>query len=397
MKKIYELIKTAELISQRIMKGQGEVVSSEFDEWLNDSKDNRKLYDRIRNKKNIELRNVQFNSVNTEIALKNILSQINRKSRKIRFLKFTRRVAAVLLPFIIGGLMLYFFYGENEQIIINTKDISPGERGAVLILNDGNSIDLKAHAIKHLNEKDGTIIRKVNDELQYFNNKFAEIEPEPKEQLINTLITSRGNEYSLFLSDSTKVYVNSMSKLRFPVQFLGKQREVFLDEGEAFFEVEKDLEGPFIVHIKGMKIEVLGTSFNIKAYADEDNIYTTLLEGKIKVEIKDEQGGEIILFPDQQMIVDINTNNYSVRKVDAKLFAQWKDGIYSFTYEPLEDIIRTLSRWYAMEYEFEDESLKKIRFEGGLNKYDEISPILDIIQSTDKVKVKIKGKKIIFM
>jgi ferric-dicitrate binding protein FerR (iron transport regulator) len=205
----------------------------------------------------------------------------------------------------------------------------------------------------------------------------------------------RGGEFNLVLSDGTRVFVNSMSKLEFPVNFTGNKREISL-EGEAYFEVAKDKTRPFIVKIKGVQVEVLGTTFNIKAYPEDHQSFTTLVEGKVKLCSGNQSDNDYFLMPDQQAVYDPSSKGVVINKVDAGKIVQWTTGRYYFSDQPLDEIMKTLSRWYDFNYKFEDQAIKNVKFEGGLNKYGSIYPILDIINETGKVKVTVKNKDVIF-
>lgn len=134
----------------------------------------------------------------------------------------------------------------------------------------------------------------------------------------------------------------------------------------------------------------------MKAYADEEQIYTTLVEGKVKLNV-DNDANEWILSPYQQAVLDLESQNIKVREVDVEQFVGWKNGVYYFTNQSIVEVVKTLSRWYDFEYEFADETVKQVRFEGGLNKYEDIYPVLEIMQTTRKLKYKIEGKKIVFI
>ena len=144
----------------------------------------------------------------------------------------------------------------------------------------------------------------------------------------NTIDIPIGGEYQLVLADGTKVWLNADSKLRFPVSFTAERREVYL-EGEAYFEVAKDSEHPFIVHISRGAIEVLGTGFNVRDYREEQKTVTTLVQGKVVYRPERQPGREIMLEPGFQ-IKDEEGGSLQPRKVDVILYTGWKDGKYVF-------------------------------------------------------------------
>ena len=394
--KIQRIIELARLIAMNISNQISMKEKEDLDSWRNESGRNEQLYNRIVNWDNFEKRNQSWESFDADRAWAKFSKQQKKKHLKLYPKQMLRYAAAVLIPLVLGGVLFYYLSNEQKNVDNrhNTSEtvasITPGTPNAVIILDNGESIDLENEEINQLVEKDGSVITNKNGLLNYSGVK----ETEPEDQLKNTLVVPRGGEYTLVLSDGSRVFLNSVSKLVYPVVFSEDKREVTL-KGEAYFEIAKDVNKPFIVNVDGVKIEVLGTSFNVKAYEEESNIFTTLVEGKVKLNADENERG-CILVPDQQAVVDRNSNNITVKKVDVQQFIGWKNGIYSFADQSVEDIMRTLSRWYDFEYEFTDESLKAIHFEGGVNKYENIYPILDIMQSTEKLKYKVDGNKIIF-
>ena len=391
MKRIQHIIKVAGLIAKNISNHINSEEKESLDSWKSESDANRKLFSKIKKWDNFQERNRTYKSFDAEKAWQQFSLQIEKPSARIRFRSVLKYAAAIALPLLLGGVIFYYLSGRQNNITQQTASINPGTQNAIIVLDNGKTINLEDAQWNQLVEDDGSIIHNKKGELSYSNVKPKKA----KKELQNTLIVPRGGEYNLVLSDGSKIFLNSISKLTYPVVFDDEKREVYL-EGEAYFEIKKDIKRPFLVNINGMKIEVLGTSFNVKAYTDEDEIYTTLVEGKIKLN-NEKSENEWVLEADQQAVWEKNSDEVTVRKVDAQQYIAWKNGVYSFTNQPLEDIMKTLSRWYDFEYEFASEDIKKVSFEGGLNKYDEIYPILEIMQSTEKIKYKINGTKITFM
>lgn len=390
MSRLNFLFENSELIAKRIA---GKLTNEEeirFNQWLNESKTNQTFFDRVSDLRNFHRRNNLYESINKEKAWSAVsekLSIANSKTRLSVFFKF----AAIIFFSLITSTTLFWVIREKpekEQVIVS--GIGPGSKNAILVLSDGKRVNLSQSAKVSLKEADGTVIEKKNDELYYDNKRVKE-----EEQIYDKLIVPQGGEYTLVLSDGTKVFVNSMSELSFPVQFSGSAREVIL-EGEAYFEVTKDDARPFGITVDGIQIKVLGTSLNIKAYQDEDNIYTTLVEGSVRVNTLGQDTAEYLLVPDQQAVFHKVSNTMTVQDVDADLYRQWINGRYIFTDQSLGEILKTLSRWYDFSYLFSDESIRNMRFQGGFNKYESIDPVLDIITRTGKVEVQLKGKEVLF-
>lgn len=196
-----------------------------------------------------------------------------------------------------------------------------------------------------------------------------------------TLRIPLGAEYSVVLADGTKVYLNSGSELRFPVDFEADKREVYLN-GEGFFEVAGDAVRPFVVYANQLTATVLGTSFNIKSYSEQDQQTVTLESGSLKVACLRE---EFLLAPGNHLAYQKVSGEVSMETVDTRLFTSWKDGYYFFEETRLEDIMETLSYWYNVEVAYLDEEVKGIEFSGRVKRYDEISVFLDSFEQVSAI------------
>lgn len=391
MGKIESIIELSEIIAKDISGKLSPKERERLEEWLDTSEHNRKEYHRILKSCNLEEPDNRYEHIDVGKAWNQVQGAISPMGKTRSLHKIARYAAAILIP-VLMGITAYWYFNDPLQAPQQTvEQIQPGTRSAVLVMADGKNVNLKDNETKNLVENDGTLINNNNEELSYLGQSTQKAD----QALTNTLIVPKGGEYSLVLSDGTHVYVNSMSKLEFPVRFTGNKREITL-EGEAYFKVAPDKTKPFIVHVKGVQVEVLGTSFNIKAYADDVHSYTTLVEGKVKLNPSRDASSVCFLEPNQQATFNPATSGIDVQRVDAAQVVQWITGKYSFNNKSLDEIMKTLSRWYDFEYRYENESLKELRFEGGLNKYENIEPILEIIKRTGKVNVTIKGKEVLF-
>ena len=190
------------------------------------------------------------------------------------------------------------------------------------------------------------------------------------------------------LPDQTKVTLNRYSSLTYPDRFKEDRREVQL-QGEAYFEVAPDSLHPFIVKTEQQNLRVLGTSFAIRAYANESVVLTTLETGKVNIHSK---GQEVILTPGEQSC--LKGGNLTVAKVNTTLFTAWHKGIFIFQDQPLENILNTLARWYNIDIFYTNENLKDIHFTGELKRYDRIQDFLCKLEILEKVRFTIKGRTV---
>lgn len=295
-----------------------------------------------------------------------------------------------MFPILFVGISMKFTSPlslSNEQMLI-AQPILPGEPKAILTLDDGQTIHINKEAGNLLEKIDGANVQIDSTMLNY---QVAQQKAQESKLIYNKVETPRGGEYALLLSDGTKVHLNAMTSLRFPVTFDNGPREVEL-EGEAYFEVSKTGQ-PFIVSTHGMQVEVLGTTFNISAYPREE-YQTTLVNGSVKVNT--ETGKSCILKPSQQATVSPGNNSIKVRMVDAEFYTSWVKGKIHFKDQRLEDIMKILSRWYDMDVIYANEKIKDIRFGCNVDRYSEITPFVRLLEETGKVHVKINGKTITF-
>lgn len=292
-------------------------------------------------------------------------------------------IAAVAAVLIILGIGLYFFdssYKERSKAEnrLFASDIAPGKNKATLTFDDGKKIMLNG-------AKNGVIIN--NEKLTYEDGTTLESSM-PRIKTI-TAATPRGGTYQVTLPDGSKVWLNAASTLKFPSTFKGSARRSIVLDGEAYFEITKDQQHPFIVSSKGQEIEVLGTHFNVNAYADEPSIETALLEGSVKITTGT---SVVVIKPGQQ--TSVKDNKVNVEEVNVNAVADWKNGKFRFKNEPLTSILRKVSRWYDVEIEYK-QPLKDIpTFSGSVSRFDNVSAVLKMLEETSDIKFSIEGKTI---
>jgi len=196
------------------------------------------------------------------------------------------------------------------------------------------------------------------------------------------------------LADGSTIWLNAASKLSFPVAFTDSTRHIFL-EGEAYFEVAHN-GSPFIVTTGDMDIRVMGTSFNVSAYADDVTKKTTLVEGKVRVDVHQENKVfQEFLWPNKQAIVGTGKSEIVITDVDAQQYKSWVDGKFEFNNETLDHVMKKLARWYNFKYEFSNSSAKKFHFSGRLNNQEKISSILNMLEMTTNVTFIIQNNVIV--
>ena len=375
----------ARLIARYLSDEIEEEEQAELTRWRNESPENERLFREICKEENIKQNMQKRQTFHAEDGWEGVQRKIQRHRFRHRILNICKYAAIFIFPVVIATVAIYKSGNEPQPLSQVEEQIVPGGKKAVLILDNGEAIDLKSTSGVELKEKDGTVIQVDSTVLNY-----QQAPARTSEKLAyNKVNVPRGGEYQLTLSDGSKVQLNSMSSIRFPVQFAQDCRLVEL-EGEAYFEVSKTGQ-PFIVQTKGMKIEVLGTSFNISAYANEE-YQTTLVSGSVKVQT--ENGSNRILKPSEQACITPGSNQINVRNVDTAFYTSWIHGKINFKDQRLDDIMKTLARWYDMDVVYENEATKELRFGCYVNRYNEITPLVKLLEQTGRVTVTVEGKTI---
>ena len=292
---------------------------------------------------------------------------------------------AAMVILVVGVGLFYFLRNIQEQPqVVSSTDIRHGERFAVLQMPSGEMTVLNTGEDNNVNMGDGVVFRK--DSVCALNR--IERIPDAEEIQYSSIWVPRGGEYNFTLSDGTNVWLNADSKLRFPMVFSGGVREVYL-EGEAYFEVIKDSLAPFVVYTNVTTTRVLGTSFCIKAYEDEE-VRTTLVEGKVEVRMNEHQ---TILNPGEQFIC--LEDGFIIRNVDVKAYTSWRYDRFAFDDETLEVLLKQLERWYNIQVTFENPVLKSLRFTGNIPKYEDIQSVLHLIELTTNIAFELKDRVLI--
>jgi len=308
--------------------------------------------------------------------------RLNKESIVIFYWKKIAVAAAVL--FILGAGVFFFRQSifSNQTEFVN--DIAPGGNNAKLILANGKTIDLKRAAQGVLVNQNGFQIKKTdNGQIIYENGNLDQHDIDTG---FNSIETPRGGQYKVILPDGSKVWLNAMSRLEYPVSFSGKQERRVQLIGEAYFEISKDKKHPFKVKTLNQQVEVLGTHFNMSSYAEDQEDKTTLLEGSVKI------NNSLLLEPGQQAIRR-QSGHWQVQETNSQDAIAWKDGLFVFEDEKLESIMHKIARWYNVTVVFEGVTSKE-GFSGSISRYEQVSKVLRMLELTELVHFKIQGRTI---
>lgn len=201
------------------------------------------------------------------------------------------------------------------------------------------------------------------------------------------LVTSKGEKSYLQLPDGTRVWLNSCTTLEYAENYGHSNRSIYLD-GEAYFEVAKNKDLPFVVKANGIDVKAIGTAFNVSAYMEDSQLTTTLFNGKVAVQPTLTKQ-EVLLEPNQVAVYDKSRNKIEVVPYDKKLFAQWRGGFLSFKMMCLQDITKLLERNYNVVFRYENQGIKKLRFSGSFRNNEDLSEILNVIKTNTGIRYQI--------
>ena len=332
---------------------------------------------------------LQLTESELEGSEKEMLSVLLDKIQKPNRILLWPRIAAAIIIFLsVGG---YFFMqyrtAPNDQVQANNK-IVPGSNKAMLTLSNGKQISLSDAQNGTLSKEGDQLVKKAdNGTVSYESNG-----PSDKNHPLsyNSIATPRGGQWSVILPDGTKVMLDATSSIKYPVKFVGKERNVDIT-GQAYFEVAHNPKMPFRVRTKGQIIEVLGTHFNVNVYDDEPLSSVTLLKGGVKIS----RGMRTaILKPGQQAVITNGASSIIVKKVDAENFVAWKTGRFFFNKADIKTVMRQLSRWYDVNVSYRG-TMPQQQFNGDIQRNLQATQILDILSNYYNIPFKIEGKKII--
>lgn len=357
--------------------------------WLDESEEHREEFRRL-SKIHYQLAHAQtWKHIDTGKGKEKLNSRLKNK-RKLPIWGYvsTGIAAACLLLFTITEFISH--EPVPQKTILDLAQVKSGSPKATLIFDNGQKVELNADnsfeiKIKNTIVKDGEV-----SGLSYELSDTLSTPESDENTEYNTLVVSRGGEYILTLSDGTKVWLNSETELKYPVQFTGNTREVCV-QGEAYFEVKRDSLHHFIVHTPYTDTKVLGTSFNVSAYEDESTTEITLVSGKVEV---NHQHEKCILQPGWQAVTNNKSGTLEAREVDIASYVSWKDGMFEFNDMPLEQLVSQLSRWYDVDFFFANSNIRDFKFTGAIKRSNTLMFMLEFIEKTSNVYFKVNGNVI---
>mgnify|MGYP000955059204 CR=1 FL=1 len=356
-----------------------------LDSWMKEKEEHKQLFDRLRKDTRFAEEYGIFREVDTTRAWETfrVKNGLRRQRRMTTWIKYA---AVIALPLLIAGVWLLFPRGGERSIPVaqNTK-IVKREESPVLEVVGGGKVILEKEKDKMIEAGRGVDVQQSSGMLVYSDSVVSEYVD------TNVLRIPKGGEFKLQLADGTRVYLNSATDLRYPVAFTGPERRVYL-KGEAYFDVTKSKEWPFIVRTCRSSVKVLGTSFNVCSYEEDSLEQVTLEQGGVEVKHHDET---YLLHPGEQFELDTTNEEIEVKPVNVKLYTSWIDGMFRFHNMPLDLLTVKLERWYDVHFVFSNEDCKNYRFTGAIRKDVDFNEFIRLIERTTNVKFIINQKDII--
>ncbi len=356
-----------------------------IEEWFQENDRNRVLYQKLSSTVELKHKYKQYENIDVAGAF--------RRNQRRLYQNVPNRVLKRILPYaavvllLFGGVFCFLMNRSGEVREEVPVALSAGGKYAELILANGQKVDLHEGMEMKLRERSSNIQVKGNV-VYYEENKDSVTLGE-----YNMIRTPLGGEYSLTLADGTKVWLNAMSELRYPVAFGEGVREVEL-KGEAYFEVEKNEGKPFIVKTDEFNVRVLGTSFNISAYLDSPLAHTTLCSGHVRINDRTNPGKEVDILPGEQLLFHRDNREISVREVDTDVFVSWREGFFQFDNNTVEEVFTILQRWYNIQVFYANVEVRQELFTGKLPRFDNLQIIIDLIERVSDLKIEVRGKMI---
>lgn len=370
----------SELITKHLIGKLSDEEKNLLDKWLEDPY-NQMQFDKITHGESFLNKFEKYEKYNTQKAWKNLL-----RSKRKPYKEWLAYAAVILIPLCIGVLIFQNSLLENEQVQLLSENKEATLDEILLTTNKGDYVLGKADTIYQIGSVD---VASDSEQLSYNSKKT---DNKPQELVYNTLQTPKGVKYKVVLSDGTEVWLNSETKFRYPVNFISNKREVFVEEGEAFFDVTRNVEKPFIVNFNHKKIQVLGTEFNVKSYEDEDNDLVTLVEGSIKLLT---ENNDVELVPNQQAVIRRINDKMQIKSVEGALYTAWKDNVYLYKNQPLNTIVRDLERDFDIRIFYQNQDLKDEKFSLKISRKLPFEAIFSAIEKTHEVAIEIKDNNVV--
>ena len=354
-----------------------------LNEWLARSEANKREFEQMSKLyRSFEVVGKQDDSeFDVGLAWMKVRSQTVDKKRKKKQFDLKRWLSYAALVAVLFTVGFYFMDRPAEREWIAGSDVLENINQPTLLLDNGEQIPLKQDSFS-IQQGNTKIRNNLVGQLSYESDKKPSSGEE--KQSWNHLMIPKGNAYELELADGTHVWLNAESELSYPTRFTGETREVRL-RGEAFFDVAKNPDCPFVVRTDDVAVRVLGTSFNVSAYRSEQTASVTLVGGSVAV--KANKGEEFRIVPSEQFCYDKNSRKSGIQVVDTEQYTSWTKGEYVFKNATLDEIFNKLLHWYDFSVRYQNEQLKNKHFSLVVDRRISLEQLLELISFTSDVQL----------
>ena len=380
--KIKETLSISDKISDILSKELDVGSQHVLDSWLAQNEQNKALFNKICSDNTIREKIYNYKNSDAEQAFNDFLKARKQRSNRRIYYRFLSGAAVIAICFGFWALIrIQEQETQNLQVTETEQQLSdmPANK-PVLTLGDGTRMNVWGDNLYFKETEKGQKIM-LGDSL------LSQKEDSITADSYNTLEVPLRCDFNFTMSDGTRVWINAASTLKYPAKFAADSRTVYAS-GEIYLEVAKDAGRPFYVVVDGITVKVLGTSFNIRAYADENDTKVTLLEGKIAAQINDK---EYTLTPGKQLKRDKTFGETSVRTVDPAEIVSWTRGYYIFKKARLQEVVNTLKNWYGVNIMLSS-GASDIIYTGVVNKEERLEVFLRRLEEVSNVKCSCNGK-----
>lgn len=380
--KIKETLSISDKISDILSKELDVGSQHVLDSWLVQNEQNKALFNKICSDNTIREKIYNYKNSDAEQAFNDFLKARKQRSNRRIYYRFLSGAAVIAICFGFWALIrIQEQETQNLQVTETEQQLSdmPANK-PVLTLGDGTRMNVWGDNLYFKETEKGQKIM-LGDSL------LSQKEDSITADSYNTLEVPLRCDFNFTMSDGTRVWINAASTLKYPAKFAADSRTVYAS-GEIYLEVAKDAGRPFYVVVDGITVKVLGTSFNIRAYADENDTKVTLLEGKIAAQINDK---EYTLTPGKQLKRDKTFGETSVRTVDPAEIVSWTRGYYIFKKARLQEVVNTLKNWYGVNIMLSS-GASDIIYTGVVNKEEKLEVFLRRLEEVSNVKCSCNGK-----
>ena len=352
--------------------------------WLAD-KNNEKLFlEYVKLNFLIDINTKSFDKVSLLEAVALEMKKDKKQKAPFKIQSLLRYAAIFVL--LIGSVWIYSLLQNSNVNQSNTsinEVVLKSENGLVNILDQTGTSQIK-------NREGDVLFQKIDNSLSYSESQKTE------GLVYNTLIVPYGRQFSIQLSDGTKVELNAGTSIKFPVKFLkGQERKVFIEYGEAFFDVAKDTEHPFIVNNYDVDIKVLGTQFNVSAYPEDESITTVLVEGSVKLigQTNSNDKKESILQPGYKAVWSDGNKDFEINEADIEMQTGWRTGKIVLKSLAFKQMIIKLQRHYDVQIESNDEELNNEIITATFEE-ENMEDVLKLINEIHPITYQVEGRKV---